>query len=103
MKGSVLDFLKLAAEEPELAKQLVELASKYDFEFSDELTDDDLGTVSGGILPTNEQLREMGRLDDIVPMNQLLVESFSNFTEVIKKLNEMQQTTDDALQDGMKQ
>ena len=39
MKGTILDFLKLAAEKSELAQELVELAAKHDFEFSDEVSD----------------------------------------------------------------
>ena len=48
MKGTILDFLKLATEKPELTNELVELATKYDFEFSDEVSDEDLDTVAGG-------------------------------------------------------
>jgi hypothetical protein len=48
MKGTILDFLKLAAEKPELAQELVELAAKYDFEFTDEVRDEDLEKVAGG-------------------------------------------------------
>jgi hypothetical protein len=48
MKGTILDFLKLATEKPELAEELVELAAKYGFEFSDEVSDDELEDVAGG-------------------------------------------------------
>ena len=48
MKGSILDFLKLAAEKPELAKELGELAGRYDFEFSGEVSDEELESVAGG-------------------------------------------------------
>jgi len=50
MKGTIFDFLKLAAEKPELAKELVELAAKYEFEFTppDELSDVQLDDVAGG-------------------------------------------------------
>jgi hypothetical protein len=48
MKGTILDFLKLAAEKPELAKELVELAAKHDFEFTDEVSDQELDAVAGG-------------------------------------------------------
>jgi len=48
MKGTILDFLQLAADEPTLAKELVELASKFDFEFTDEVSDNELDGVSGG-------------------------------------------------------
>lgn len=50
MTGSIFDFLNLATDKPELAKELVELAAKYDFEFtSDELSHADLDSVAGGI------------------------------------------------------
>ena len=48
MKGTILDFLKLASQKQELAQQLVDLAAKHNFEFSDELNDDQLDDVSGG-------------------------------------------------------
>lgn len=48
MQGTILEFLKLATEKPQLAKELVELAGKYDFQFSDEVSDEDLDAVSGG-------------------------------------------------------
>jgi hypothetical protein len=51
MKGTILDFLKLAAEKPELAKELAKVGAKYDFEFTDEVTDEDLEAVAGGVLP----------------------------------------------------
>ena len=49
MKGTILDFLKLANEKPELAQELVDLAAKHDFEFSDEVSDEDLEKVAGGV------------------------------------------------------
>jgi hypothetical protein len=49
MKGTIVDFLKLAAEQPDLAKELVELAGRYDFEFSDEVSDEALDSVAGGL------------------------------------------------------
>jgi len=48
MKGSILAVLKLASETPELAKELLDLAAKHDFEFSDEVSDEVLETVAGG-------------------------------------------------------
>jgi len=63
MKGTVIDFLSLAGEKPELAKDLVELAAKYDFEFTnDELSDADLETVAGGTTMEEweEQLNTIG-------------------------------------------
>lgn len=52
MKGTILDFLTLAAEKPELAQELVALAAKHDFEFTlpDEVTDAQLDKVAGGTL-----------------------------------------------------
>jgi len=49
MKGTILNFLKLAAEKPELAKELGELASKYDFRFTHEVSDEELESVAGGM------------------------------------------------------
>ena len=58
MKGTILDFLKLATEKPELAKELVELARRNDFEFTppDEVSDEALDGVAGGA--TGEQTFE---------------------------------------------
>jgi len=51
MKGTILDFLNLATEKPELANELLELAAKHEFEFFvEELSDDDLESVSGGVI-----------------------------------------------------
>jgi hypothetical protein len=49
VKGTILDFLKLASEKPELASELVKLARRYDFEFNDEVSDADLERVWGGV------------------------------------------------------
>lgn len=49
MKGTILDFLKLAAEKPEVAKELAELAAKHGIEFSDEVRDEELESVAGGL------------------------------------------------------
>jgi len=48
MKGTILDFLKLATEKPQLAQELVSLAGKYDFQFVDEMSDEELDDVAGG-------------------------------------------------------
>jgi hypothetical protein len=51
MKGTILGFLKLAAENPELAQELADLAARYDFQFADdELRDEELDGVSGGTI-----------------------------------------------------
>ncbi|MFC1640266.1 hypothetical protein ACFL3B_05850 [Gemmatimonadota bacterium] len=50
MKGTILDFLNLSTEKPELAKALVELAARFDFEFnSEELSDAELESIAGGL------------------------------------------------------
>ena len=50
MKGTIFDFLKLTAEKPELARELGQLATRYDFEFAlpDEVSDEQLEGVAGG-------------------------------------------------------
>ena len=54
MKGTILDFLKLVNEKPELANELTQLAAKYDFEFSDEVSDEQLDDVAGGMFPASQ-------------------------------------------------
>jgi hypothetical protein len=51
MKGTILDFLNLANQNQELATELVELAARHDFTFNDELSDEDLEKVAGGMVP----------------------------------------------------
>ena len=64
MKGNILDFLKLVAENPDLARRVGELASEYGFEFSDdELTEGDLEAVTGGTLNTTSDLTQMSQLE----------------------------------------
>lgn len=48
MKGTVPDFPSPATEKPELAQDLATLAKKYDFVFTDEISDDMLEMVAGG-------------------------------------------------------
>ena len=49
MNGTFLDFLKMASENEELAKEFIELARKYGIEFSGELSEEELDDVSGGV------------------------------------------------------
>ena len=51
MKGTIFDFLKLVGENEELARGLVQLAAEHGFEFSDELNEEELGGISGGLSP----------------------------------------------------
>jgi len=48
MKGTIFDLLRLAAEKPEIAKELGELAARHGIELSDEVTDEELEMVAGG-------------------------------------------------------
>jgi hypothetical protein len=48
MKGTIVDFLKLASETPPLSQELVDLAMKHGFEFSGEVSDQELEVVAGG-------------------------------------------------------
>ena len=65
MKGTILDFLKLAAEKPEVAKELAELAAKHGIEFSDEVRDEELESVAGG-LEAVAASADLGSLDEQV-------------------------------------
>jgi hypothetical protein len=60
MRGTILDFLRLAAEKPELAKELVELATRHDFEFTDQVSDEELESVAGGYWPWPANISEYG-------------------------------------------
>jgi hypothetical protein len=66
MKGTLFDFLKLVEEKPELAKELVELAARYDFEFGDELTDEELETVAGGATCGDTSTSEFQHMDQVI-------------------------------------
>ena len=50
MKGTIIDFLQMAANNQALARELVELAARHGFQFdADQLQDADLAQVSGGV------------------------------------------------------
>lgn len=55
MKGTIIDFMQLLVDKPELARELEELAARFDFEFTDEVSDEELDEVAGG-LTTGGQL-----------------------------------------------
>jgi hypothetical protein len=91
MKGTILDFLKLAAEKPELAKELVELATKYDFEFTaDELSDAELEAVAGGAT-LEEKLSTVGEdgqlanidLQNMLQKQQQTIQTLSNVSKML--------------------
>ena len=85
MKGTILDFLKLAAEKPELAKQLVELAAKHDFEFSDEVSDEELEAVAGGMdIPTDRPLTD----EEKYKLQQEQATVFQLYSDVVKSWND---------------
>ena len=92
MKGTILDFLDLAAEKPELAKELVELATKYDFEFSDEVCDAELEAVAGGGTAATETIRD-GRQETMTAFENFDQKSnqlFNTLASVLKATKEMQ-------------
>jgi hypothetical protein len=65
MKGTFVDFLQLVVDTPELAKGLEELAARFDFEFSDEVSDEELEDVAGGLTAATEpqQLSETAQTE----------------------------------------
>lgn len=80
MKGTFMDFLTLAAEKPELAKDLAALAAKHDFAFtSGELSEEDLEAIAGGTAFSNFSQKS----------NQL----YNLLASVMKAQNEMQAGT----------
>ena len=70
MKGTILDFLKLTRENPDLSQDLIALAARYGFEFSDEVSESELEDVSGGTLsigkPEDKSEREADQVADRV-------------------------------------
>jgi hypothetical protein len=72
MKGTFIDFLQLVVDNPELAEQLEQLAARFDFEFTDEVSDEELENVAGGLSVVKEQLssepapKELSQQSDIV-------------------------------------
>ena len=87
MKGTILDFLNLATEKEALAKELLELATKYDFEFSDEVSDADLDAVAGGLVDiTPVPLADISIPPSVVyPGQQQLMQMIANLR---KKLDD---------------
>ena len=80
MKGTILEFLKLVSEKPELTKELMELAAKHDFEFTqEELSEAELDQVAGGTAFQNFDQKA----------NQL----YNLLSSVMKSMNEMRMGT----------
>jgi len=50
MKGTIIDFLNQISRNPALAKEFAELAAKHGFEFTDEVSDEELESVAGGAI-----------------------------------------------------
>lgn len=87
MKGTILDFLNLASEKEALARELLELATKYDFEFTDEeLSEAELDSVAGGA--ADEMGAEMSfNLQMAMDRRSKLVQTMSN---IMKKMSSTQ-------------
>jgi len=91
MKGTILDFLKLVEDKPELVKELAELAGKYDFEFTlDELSDAELEAVAGGAT-VEENLSKAGddaqlaniELQNVLEKSQQVIQTLSNVSKMV--------------------
>ncbi len=101
MKGSILDFLQLVNEKPDLAMEIVKLAAKYDFEFDDVVDDEQLDGVAGGTVQYTEPesigdasslpLEQIGEMDS----RQKTLQTLSN---ILKKID----STQDSLIDNTK-
>jgi hypothetical protein len=87
MKGTIIDFLKLATEKPELAQELVALATKHDFEFSDEVSDADLDAVAGGGSTASAPQETMTGFEDF---DQKANQLFNILSTVMKSTKEME-------------
>jgi hypothetical protein len=83
VKGTITDFLALVAEQPKLAKELVELAAKYGFEFSNELSDEDLENVAGGTQVQDMRLQRT--IDTSARTTQIL-------SDVVGKVSDTQES-----------
>ncbi len=98
MKGTVLDFMKLVAENPELARKLGELASEFDFEFTDdELIETDLEAVAGGALDTQDDMAQMDMLKLENSLNQQ-----SQLMQVMSNIMKQQRDTSKAIVNNLK-
>lgn len=95
MKGTILDFLNLAAEKSELAVELLQLAAKHDFEFTDEeLSEADLDSVAGG---TTDEMSDEMRLQ-----LQLTMDRRAKFMQTLSNMMKKISSTQDSIIQNMK-
>ena len=86
MNGTILDFLKLAEQNPDLARELATLATKHGFEFSDEVRDADLEDVSGGALAQATQRNVESKepeLQNALQQQQHTLQMLSNVSKMV--------------------
>jgi hypothetical protein len=90
MKGTMLDFVMWAADKPEIATQMAELAARHGFELTDELSDEDLDGISGGGL-RSEAMKAMWEAEQA--RNSQRAESHANhiqrFAQMIRQMNSL--------------
>ena len=87
MKGTVIDFLKLTIEQPKLADELVELAAKYDFEFTEEeLSEAELDQVAGGTTTDAIQLAMDRRAKFIQTLSNIVKKQESAEDSIIQNI-----------------
>lgn len=82
MKGTFLDFLELLNENEALRKDVVDVAGKHGFEFSDEVSDEDLEAVAGGV----DALVAAGNADSVRSNRQEIQTAFENFDQKSNQL-----------------
>ena len=89
MKGTILDFLQLAEEKPGLAKELVELAARYGFEFTPyELSDAEAQAVTGGALGGIVPTAGMGTpipMQSPMPSQQASMQTLSSISSMLHR------------------
>jgi hypothetical protein len=90
MKGTFMDFVKFLNENEKLREDVVAVASKHGFEFSDEVSDAELEAVAGGS-SAEEKLAAIGDdgqlanidLQNALQKQQQTIQTMSNVSKMM--------------------